>query len=100
MQKNNRISVITTLFNYGNYIEDCIHSVMNQSGVDFEMLVVDDGSTDDGPSIVSSLTKKFKNLTLIKLNRNYGYSTAKNVGIKESSGDTLVMLDADDMLLL
>ena len=99
MQKNNRISVITTLFNYGNYIEDCIHSVMNQSGVDFEMLVVDDGSTDDGPSIVSRLTKKFKNLILIKLNRNYGYSTAKNVGIKESSGDTLVMLDADDMLL-
>jgi glycosyltransferase involved in cell wall biosynthesis len=95
----NKVSVITTLYNYGNFINDCITSVMSQSYSGVEMVVVDDGSEDDGFNIVKKLCNKYKNLKLIGLNRNYGYSVAKNVGIKECSGDFIAMLDADDMLL-
>lgn len=99
MQVNSKISVITTLFNYQKYIKSCIESVMKQNYHDFEMIIVDDASQDGGADIVRGLLNNYKNLRLIKLNRNYGYSTAKNVGIKESCGDLIVMLDADDMLL-
>lgn len=94
-----KVSVITTLYNYQEYIEECILSVMSQSYKDVEMIVVDDFSSDSGPSIVEGLQNRFNKLKLIKLNKNYGYSTAKNVGIKASEGEFISMLDADDMLL-
>lgn len=99
MQKMNKVSVITTLYNYGNFISDCITSVFSQSYKNIEMVVVDDGSEDSGCKVVKNLCSKYIGLKLIELNRNYGYSTAKNVGIKECSGEFVVMLDADDMLL-
>ena len=91
------VSVITTLYNYKNYIEDCILSFLQQNFLDSEMIIVDDFSSDNSYEII----KKYENnrLKYIKLDKNYGYSHAKNVGIKNSQSEILVMLDSDDLLV-
>lgn len=91
-----KVSVVTTLYNYRDYIVDCIESFLNQDFKDSEMIVVDDNSIDNPyPNIKKYVSNRVK---YIKLDKNYGYSHAKNVGIKASSSDLLVMLDADDMV--
>ena len=90
------ISVITTLYNYSDYIVDCITSFLKQDLIDSEMIIIDDYSTDD--SFKKASQYECDRIKVISLNKNHGYSYAKNVGIKESKGEYLVMLDADDML--
>lgn len=89
------VSVVTTLFNYSNYIGDCIESVLSQN-FNAEMIIIDDSSTDNPMRYIKKyLSQKIR---YYKLDDNMGYSYAKNFGIKESKSDILVMLDADDML--
>ena len=90
------VSVITTLFNYRDYIGDCIKSFLKQDFEESEMIIVDDGSTDEPYHTI----KKYMNrrIEYIRCNKNYGYSHAKNIGIKASNSEILAMLDADDML--
>ncbi|MAG24902.1 hypothetical protein CMI47_04910 [Candidatus Pacearchaeota archaeon] len=99
MKSVNGISVITTLFNYANYIEECIDSIIRQEspGVPVEHIIIDDCSTDNPQDNI----KKHLHNSSVKyflLNENVGYSAAKNCGIKKSKYNTIVMLDADDYL--
>ena len=91
-----KVSVITTLFNYRDYIKQCIKSFLKQNFPEAEMIIVDDASTDHPYDVI----KKYEsdNVKYIRLDKNKGYSNAKNVGIKAAQAETLVMLDADDML--
>jgi len=74
-----KVSVITTLYNYKNYIKDCIKSFLKQDFIDSEMIIVDDGSTDNPYDVIEPLENgRIKYIRSIK---NYGYSHAKNVGI-------------------
>lgn len=91
------ISVVTTLFNYQDYIGDAILSFLSQDLKDSEMVIVDDASTDESQSVVNKYLSD--RVRYIRLSKNLGYSNAKNVGIKAARGDVLVMLDADDMLV-
>ena len=91
-----KVSVITTLYNYRNYIGDCIQSFLDQKFEDAEMIIVDDASTDNPYEVIKKYTDK--RVKYIPLKKNGNYSHAKNVGIKASDSDVLVMLDADDML--
>lgn len=91
-----KISVITTLYNYRHYLEDCIKSFLDQNFLESEMIIVNDGSTDSPNKVMKKISDK--RISFIDLGKNYGYSYAKNVGIKQSKGEYLVMLDADDML--
>lgn len=91
-----KISVITTLFNYARYIEDAIQSFLKQGVDDCEMIIVDDGSTDNPYAVISPYLSP--NISYLNLGQNFGYSYAKNVGIRAAKADVLVMLDADDML--
>ncbi len=86
-------SVIIPLYNKGNYIERCIRSVYNQTYKEFEVIVIDDGSTDESTLIVENL--KFKNLQLIK-QVNQGVSVARNRGIERAINPYIAFLDADD----
>jgi glycosyltransferase involved in cell wall biosynthesis len=61
-----KVSVITTLFNYKAYIGDCIRSVVTQNYDDLEMIVVDDGSSDDGSSVVESYANKYPKDRLVR----------------------------------
>jgi len=91
-----KVTIITTLYNYKNYIGDCIKSFLDQDFLDSEMIIVDDGSTDNPYEVI----KKYESdrVRYIRLDKNKGYSHAKNVGIKAAS-NVLIMLDADDMLV-
>ncbi len=91
-----KVSVITTLYNYKEYIVECIKSFLEQDFNKAEMIIVDDFSTDNPyKNIKKHISKRIK---YIKLDENKGYSFAKNIGIKSSNSEILVMLDSDDML--
>lgn len=93
------ISVIVSLYNYRKYIGYCIQSILNQDYKNFELIVVDDCSVDDSYKKAKKFEKKDKRVKVIKLDRNYGYSKAKNEGIILSKGKYIVTLDADDMMV-
>lgn len=87
------ISVIIPLYNCEKFITRSISSVLKQTVQEFEIIVVDDGSTDKGPEIVEKM-----NSPLIRLihQKNQGVSCARNRGIKESRYELIAFLDADD----
>jgi len=91
------VSVIITLYNYDNYISSCIKSILKQDYPNFEIIVVDDASTNKS----YKRAKKFESdkVRIIRFDKNRGYSAAKNEGIEASRGEYLVMIDADDMLM-
>lgn len=91
------VSIITTLYNYSNYIAELIESVKKQTYINWELIIVDDCSTDNPYSIIKPYLLD-KRISYIRLNKNYGYSHAKNEGIINSNGNYIVMIDADDML--
>ncbi len=98
MKDNPLISVIVPLYNYRKYIGYCIRSVINQTYENFELIVVDDCSTDNSYKKAKKFEKEDKRVKIIKLEKNSGYSKAKNRGIIKSKGKYIVTLDADDMM--
>ncbi len=87
------VSVVIALYNKGQYVRRALESVFAQSYEDFEVVVVDDGSTDDGPEKVRQYTDS--RLKLVR-QANAGPGAARNRGISESNGEFLAFLDADD----
>lgn len=92
---NEKISVIIPTFNRGNLIENSINSVLNQTYKNLEIIVVDDGSTDNTKDIVEKIQDE--RIKYIKLTENKGGSNARNVGIKNSNGKYISFQDSDDI---
>ncbi|HET9532657.1 MAG TPA: glycosyltransferase [Blastocatellia bacterium] len=88
------VSVVIPCYNYARYLGEAVESVLAQSYPHFEIIVVDDGSTDN---IVEAVAR-FPKVRLIR-QKNQGLSAARNTGLWESKGSYLVFLDADDRLL-
>ena len=86
-----KFSIITPSFNQGEYIEDAIKSVQNQSNVEIEHIIIDGGSTDKTLSIL----KNYKNLTWIS-EKDRGQTHALNKGLKLATGNIIGWLNADD----
>lgn len=89
-----KVSVLINNFNYAKYIDQCICSVLNQSHQDFEIIFVDDGSTDDSLEVVSAI--KDGRINVVKKN-NGGQLSAFNAAVSKASGSVLFFLDSDDM---
>ena len=87
-----KVSVIIPTFNRFNLISRAIDSVLSQTIKPFEIIVVDDGSSDNTSTFIKN---NYKSVKLIKQN-NLGVSKARNVGIKNSSGNWIALLDSDD----
>jgi glycosyltransferase involved in cell wall biosynthesis len=90
-----RISVVITCYNYGQYLDGCLRSVLDQTCRDWEAVVVDDGSTDDTPQVMARFAD-VPNLRYVR-RENGGQAVAKNTGIRESRGEFVAFLDADDL---
>jgi glycosyltransferase involved in cell wall biosynthesis len=89
------VSVIVSTYNYAKYLEDCIYSILNQTYQDFELIIINDGSTDNTDDIVSRHLSNEK-IIYIKQN-NTGQAIATNNGILKASGKLIAFLDADDL---
>lgn len=90
------ISVVIPLYNKEQYILPTLHSLLEQQGVEFEVIVVDDGSTDGSVAAVERLQDK--RITLVQ-QPNGGPSSARNTGVRHAHFDWVLYLDADDKLL-
>lgn len=92
-----RISVIIPVYNVGELLRKSVGSVMDQIGEDTEIIIVDDGSTDDSGRICDEYLN-IRNVSVIH-KTNGGLSSARNAGIDHAYGDYLLFLDSDDYLL-
>lgn len=87
-----KVSIIMPLYNKEIYVRNAIESVLCQTFSDFELIVVDDGSTDNSFNIVQDYTKKDNRIVLIK-KENGGVSEARNVGLSHAKGEWIQFLD-------
>lgn len=90
------VSIITPCYNGNRFISETIDSVLSQTYSNWEMLVVDDGSTDNSAEIVESYSKKDGRIRLIR-QANGGSANARNHGIREAHGQYIALLDSDDL---
>ena len=94
---NHLVSVIMPCFNSAAYIERAVYSVLNQSYSNWELIIIDDGSTDTTIEKVAELQlEALSNIKLIMNVRNLGADQARNIGIKKAKGKFIAFLDADD----
>ena len=97
------VSVIIPMYNAEDYISECLESVLKQTFQDYEVIVVDDCSTDDSSKIVESYVPKFnRRLRLTKTEKNSGGGgyIPRNVGLNLARGEYVFFIDADDFILL
>ena len=97
MQNKPLFSVIVPVFNNEKMIIQCIESIINQTLKDFELIIIDDGSTDNTYSVCEKYTHKNSNIILLK-QKNKGVSSARNLGLSKASGKWCVFVDSDDTL--
>ena len=100
MKKNPAVSVIVSLYNYDKYVGECLDSLLAQTFADFEVIVVDDCSTDNSPAIVDSFIPKFGGrLTRTRTEVNSGGGgVPRNIGLDLARGEYVFFADADDAL--
>lgn len=91
------VSVVIPTYNRAFVIGDAIRSVLEQTFQDFEIIVVDDGSTDNTAEVVKSFNDD--RIRYIRLDKNRGAAAARNVGTRESKGEYIAFLDSDDLWL-
>lgn len=90
-----KVSVIVPVYNSGRYLEQCVNSVLHQSYVNWELILINDGSKDDSGEICDRYASSDKRIKVIH-KPNSGVSSTRNIGIDLANGDYLIFLDADD----
>lgn len=89
------VSIVVPIFNAKKYIEDTIHSIIEQTYENWELILVDDGSTDGTREYLEKLSSS--QICVIMLDKNQGVANARNRGIEEAKGKYVAFLDADDL---
>ncbi len=100
MKKNESefISIIIPCYNVEKYIEKCTDSIFNETYKNFEIILVDDCSTDNTYKILCNIKKKHKNVSVLKNEKNSGAGYSRNQGIKASKYDIISFIDSDDYI--
>ena len=94
-----KISIIIPVYNVENYLAECLNSVVNQTYRDIEIIIVNDGSTDNSFSIIQQYQLHDERIKIIN-QENQGLSAARNAGMKVASGDYLWFIDSDDYVAI
>ena len=92
-----KISIIVPVYNVENYLERCVESILKQTYTNFELLLINDGSTDQSGELCDQLVSKNGNIKVFHL-KNAGVSNARNVGIQNSTGEWITFVDSDDFI--
>lgn len=92
------VSIILPVYNVEDYLEQCLDSVLGQTFLDFELLCINDGSTDNSLSILESYSCRFQGKMKIVSIQNGGLANARNVGLDMSQGEFIYFLDSDDFI--
>lgn len=92
------ISIIVPVYNTEQYLPRCIDSILNQSYTDFELLLIDDGSSDGSGAICDAYAEKDNRIRAFH-KENGGVSSARNLGLKEAKGEWVCFVDSDDELM-
>lgn len=95
--KNIKVSIVIPVYNASKYLSKCLDSVINQSYRDIEIILVDDGSTDNSGKICDDYADNDKRIAVLH-GKNSGVSTARNNGIKSSTGEYVTFVDSDDII--
>ena len=97
MVETSKISIVVPLYNKREFIIECLESIVAQSNVDWECIIVDDGSTDGSAEVVDDFIKLHPGKWSLLKQQNSGPSSARNLGILNSTGKYIALLDADDL---
>ncbi|MGA3301817.1 MAG: glycosyltransferase family 2 protein [Methylovirgula sp.] len=93
------VSIVIVNYNYARYLNEAVESVLTQTYSNIECVIVDNASTDETPAVLASLCEKYPQLTIIRRLRNDGQTAATLDGFKATTGQYVIFLDADDVLL-
>lgn len=92
-----KISVIVPIYNTSKYLDKCIKSILNQTYKNFELILINDGSTDTSLSICNKYATNDKRITIIN-KKNTGISDSRNIGINKANGKYISFIDSDDYI--
>ncbi|MGE8206621.1 bifunctional glycosyltransferase/CDP-glycerol:glycerophosphate glycerophosphotransferase [Heyndrickxia sp. NPDC080065] len=95
-----KVSIIIPIYNTSEFLSDCLDSVVNQTYKNIEILLINDGSTDQSQEIMKEFSDKDERIHSIHLSENKGVGYSRNLGIKNATGDYVYFLDSDDFLSL
>jgi len=93
------VSIVTPAYNAHRFIGECIESVIAQSYQNWELIIIDDGSTDETVDIIQQYVNRDYRIILFSNEINIGASKSRNIAIKEAKGDYIAFLDSDDIWL-
>ena len=92
-----KVSVVVPIYNTGKYLEKCINSIRNQTYKNLEIILIDDGSTDDSKIICEKYSKVDSRIKFFS-KENSGVSSTRNVGIDIATGQYILFVDSDDFI--
>lgn len=99
MKNNLKVSIIIPVYNSGKYLETCLNSILAQTYKNLEIIIINDGSTDNSPEIIENYEKDDSRIKVIT-QKNQGLSASRNNGLKKATGDYVTFVDSDDEIEL
>ena len=92
------VTIIIPVYNGAQWLRNAVHSALSQEGVRPDILIVDDGSSDDTAEIAIDISRMYPQVRVVSLLRNFGCYYARNIGVNLARGDYVATLDADDII--
>ena len=99
MMTNKKLSIIIPTYNSEKYIRECLDSILNQTFTDYEIIIVNDCSTDSTLNIINEYLKKDNRIKLINNSVNVGVGNCRIIGFNESVGEYIWYIDSDDYIV-
>ena len=93
-----KVSIIVPVYNTSNQLSKCLDSLVNQTVKDIEIIIINDGSTDNSEVIIKKYIEKYKDLITYYSKENEGIAATRNFGIDKAKSDYLLFVDSDDYI--